>query len=173
MKKPFPILENKPFDSMIEDGEGKFYYDSKMRFHREGGPAVERNDGEEEWYIHGELHREDGPALKWIRDNGIGYYYNHFLKNDGIQTPLQHFHKVFKCDPDPSLFEKISLEDLEDLSSDLIDEFDVKLNKWDLFYGIYFSDLVNIDNIDIKSFMNRIGEYDIRVKINPFSIVIY
>lgn len=31
--------------------------------HRENGPAVEYEDGSEEWYLEGKLHRVDGPAI--------------------------------------------------------------------------------------------------------------
>jgi hypothetical protein len=28
-------------------------------------PAIEWADGTKEWYINGQLHREDGPAIEW------------------------------------------------------------------------------------------------------------
>lgn len=37
-------------------------YDDNGRLHREDGPAIEYEDGEE-WYIDGVLHRVDGPAI--------------------------------------------------------------------------------------------------------------
>jgi len=33
--------------------------------HREDGPAVERADGTKRWWLHGIRHREDGPAIEW------------------------------------------------------------------------------------------------------------
>lgn len=33
--------------------------------HREDGPAVELSVGTKYWYINGELHREDGPAVEY------------------------------------------------------------------------------------------------------------
>ena len=39
---------------------------SQYLFHREGGPAVYSNDSgwvEEEYHVHGNLHRDDGPAI--------------------------------------------------------------------------------------------------------------
>jgi hypothetical protein len=41
--------------------------------HREDGPAIERFDGHKYWYMNGELHREDGPAVE--RSNGHKYWY--------------------------------------------------------------------------------------------------
>ena len=33
--------------------------------HREDGPAVEDISGYKEWWVNGKLHREDGPAVYW------------------------------------------------------------------------------------------------------------
>jgi len=33
--------------------------------HREDGPAIEYADGTKVWYLNGEKHREDGPAVEW------------------------------------------------------------------------------------------------------------
>ena len=42
-----------------------FYYKDKARtiLHREDGPAIERYDGDNEWWLNGQRHREDGPAI--------------------------------------------------------------------------------------------------------------
>ena len=37
--------------------------DSDENYHRTDGPAIEYQDGGEEWYWHGKLHRTDGPAF--------------------------------------------------------------------------------------------------------------
>jgi hypothetical protein len=42
------------------------YYEGRVFIkHREGGPALIFFDGYEEWYRHGNLHREDGPATQF------------------------------------------------------------------------------------------------------------
>lgn len=42
--------------------------------HRDNGPAIERCDGQNEWFRHGTRHRTDGPA---IENNGhVTYYVN-------------------------------------------------------------------------------------------------
>ena len=41
--------------------------------HREDGPAVEHANGTKEWYLNGELHREDGPAIEYA--DGTKYWY--------------------------------------------------------------------------------------------------
>lgn len=33
------------------------------KLHRDGGPAIEYNDGTKKWYKYGKVHRDDGPAI--------------------------------------------------------------------------------------------------------------
>jgi hypothetical protein len=40
----------------------KYYYWNSL-LHREDGPAIERVNGNNEWYLHGYRHRKDGPAF--------------------------------------------------------------------------------------------------------------
>lgn len=44
---------------------GAEWRNEKGLYHREDGPAIERIDGDELWYIDGKLHRDDGPAIKF------------------------------------------------------------------------------------------------------------
>ena len=41
--------------------------------HREDGPAVELADGTREWFLNGKRHCEDGPAIEW--SNGSKEWY--------------------------------------------------------------------------------------------------
>ena len=41
--------------------------------HREDGPAIELADGYKSWWLNGQRHREDGPAIEL--DNGSKYWY--------------------------------------------------------------------------------------------------
>jgi hypothetical protein len=41
--------------------------------HREDGPAIENSNGDKSWYLNGKLHREDGPAVE--RSNGGKLWY--------------------------------------------------------------------------------------------------
>jgi len=45
------------------DTGGKLYLDGEHRPHREDGPAVEYSYGRKAYWVHGERHRDDGPAL--------------------------------------------------------------------------------------------------------------
>jgi len=49
----------------------KFYFKDKEMtiLHREDGPAIERNDGDREWWLNGQRHRVDGPAIDVV--NGV------------------------------------------------------------------------------------------------------
>jgi len=41
--------------------------------HRTDGPAIEWYNGSKEWYLNGELHRTDGPAVEY--SNGSKFWY--------------------------------------------------------------------------------------------------
>lgn len=43
------------------------------KWHRELGPAVTAENGNQYWYINGVLHREDGPAI--IRGGQVEYWF--------------------------------------------------------------------------------------------------
>ena len=52
------------------------FYDSKGRWHRLDGPAVEYASGSASWYVNGKAHRLVGPANTWVEDwciNGQSY----------------------------------------------------------------------------------------------------
>jgi hypothetical protein len=49
----------------IDSFGNKFYYKKVTFFyHREDGPAVEYKNGHKQWWINGELHRINGPAIE-------------------------------------------------------------------------------------------------------------
>ena len=56
--------------------------------HREDGPAFEGTYGSKYWYINGELHREDGPAIECA--NGDKYWY----LNDVQYTEEEYYNKI-------------------------------------------------------------------------------
>ena len=39
------------------------------RLHRKDGPVIERANGGREWHLHGKLHREDAPAVEYANGN--------------------------------------------------------------------------------------------------------
>ena len=47
----------------VYDDDAKYWYLNGNR-HREDGPAIEHADGSKSWYLNDKLHREDGPAIE-------------------------------------------------------------------------------------------------------------
>ena len=56
----------------VYDNGNKYWY-LNGELHREDGPAIEWYDGCKEWYVNGKLHREDGPAIEYT--NGSKHWY--------------------------------------------------------------------------------------------------
>jgi hypothetical protein len=50
--------------------------------HREDGPAIEWASGTKNWFINGKFHREDGPAREWA-DGTKFWYLNGELHREG------------------------------------------------------------------------------------------
>jgi len=53
---------NKPECKIGVNGTKRWYLNGNL--HRENGPAVEHADGTRYWCLNGYLHREDGPAIE-------------------------------------------------------------------------------------------------------------
>ena len=51
---------------------GTYWY-LNGNLHREDGPAIEDHSGTKSWWIGGVFHREDGPAIEW--SNGAKEWY--------------------------------------------------------------------------------------------------
>ena len=66
------------------NGHKEWYLNGNL--HREDGPAIEHPDGTKYWYLNGKLHREDGPAVEYPDGrkfwylNGKEYTEEEFLK---------------------------------------------------------------------------------------------
>ena len=61
-KPVFKKPTGKPKCVVDECGE-RWYLHGQL--HREDGPAYEKWDGTKHWLLHGKYHREDGPALEY------------------------------------------------------------------------------------------------------------
>jgi N-acetylneuraminic acid mutarotase len=48
---------------VYDDGDKEWYLNGNL--HREDGPAIEYDNGDKYWYLNGKLHREDGPACEY------------------------------------------------------------------------------------------------------------
>jgi len=58
---------------VYEDGHKEWYLNGQR--HREDGPAIESADGYKSWYLNGKLHREDGAACEFA-DGYKSWYLN-------------------------------------------------------------------------------------------------
>ena len=58
---------------VYSDGYKAWYLNGEL--HREDGPAVEGSDGYKAWYLNGKRHREDGPAVD-CSDGDKAWYLN-------------------------------------------------------------------------------------------------
>jgi len=47
---------------VFNNGNNEWYLHGNL--HREDGPAIEWADGAKSWYVNDSLHREDGPAIE-------------------------------------------------------------------------------------------------------------
>ena len=71
------------FTGIVESSDGTKEWWVCGQWHRLDGPAVEYEDGSKKWRINGKLHRINGPAVEWQDGNRFWYV-------DGTQiTELQ------------------------------------------------------------------------------------
>lgn len=115
------IDTSKPYKLEYSNGNIE-YYDTDQKLHKDGGPAFIDEYGLEVWYQHGNLHREDGPALYTIVDGECispEWYLN------GKKLKERDFKNLFKNK------DILSTEELKDILVDFIDDFDKMGTKWD------------------------------------------
>jgi len=79
-------------DGMHTNVNGTKYWYLNGERHRTDGPAIEYADGDKYWYLNGECHREDGPAIEWT-DGTKSWYLNGCKVNmeDVITDPKDQF----------------------------------------------------------------------------------
>ncbi len=71
---------------VYEDGSKEWFLNGQL--HREDGPAIERADGDKFWWLNGQRHREDGPAVE-NADGSKKWYLNDKLhREDGAAIEL-------------------------------------------------------------------------------------
>ena len=63
------------------DGTKMWYLNGQR--HREDGPAIECANGEKEWYLNNQRHREDGPAVEWACGTTFWYLNDQLHREDG------------------------------------------------------------------------------------------
>ena len=56
--------------------------------HREDGPAIKFNNGTECWYLNGKRHRTDGPAAEWADGTNCWFQNDQLHREDGPAIEL-------------------------------------------------------------------------------------
>jgi hypothetical protein len=70
-----------------DSGSREWYLNGNL--HREDGPAVEYADGMRCWYLNGELHREDGPAIEEADDCREWYLNDKKVTEQEVMKPVK------------------------------------------------------------------------------------
>jgi hypothetical protein len=70
-------MSNSPECRIRSDGSKEWYLNGQL--HREDGPAVEWPDGEKHWYLNGQHHRTDGPAVEYPNGSKRWYLNGRFI----------------------------------------------------------------------------------------------
>jgi hypothetical protein len=74
--------DNQPTMVTTVSGSKRWFLDGN--YHREDGPAIIWATGDKAWYLNGKKHRTDGPAIEW--EDGHTSWYLH-----GIQLSLDEW----------------------------------------------------------------------------------
>jgi hypothetical protein len=64
-----------------KDGDKRWYLNGQL--HREDGPAIEHINGDKFWYLNGKRHREDGPACEYAYGDKEWYLNDKLHREDG------------------------------------------------------------------------------------------
>ena len=75
-------LSRKGYSYEVDSNGNKYWYLNGNR-HREDGPAVEWANGSKCWYINGKKHREDGPAIEYKNGSKSWYLSGKCHREDG------------------------------------------------------------------------------------------
>jgi hypothetical protein len=67
------INMEKIYEVKVDEDATRWYLNGE--YHREDGPAIEFANGDKLWYINGQIHRVDGPAIEWT--SGTKQWYRH------------------------------------------------------------------------------------------------
>jgi hypothetical protein len=76
---------------------GTSWYLNKL-LHREGGPAVERINGDKHWYLNDHRHRENGPAIEYANGDKSYYLNGKLDRIDGPAVELANGYKYYYLD---------------------------------------------------------------------------
>ena len=66
---------------VYDNGTRHWYLNGEL--HREDGPAIEYASGDKYWWLNGKPHREDGPAIEWADGDKEWYLEGKRHRKDG------------------------------------------------------------------------------------------
>jgi hypothetical protein len=72
---------------VYDSGTREWYLDGQL--HRTDGPAIEWASGAREWYLNGKLHREDGPALEQLNGTRLWYLNGRQVTEEEVIKPAK------------------------------------------------------------------------------------
>jgi thermostable 8-oxoguanine DNA glycosylase len=78
----------KPICKVDANGTKSWYLNGEL--HREDGPAIEYVNGDKSWYLDGKCHREDGPAMEYANGDKHWYLDNKRHREDGPAIEYAH-----------------------------------------------------------------------------------
>ena len=73
----------KTYKVEVHNNNGSKYWYINDKLHREDGPAIEFVRGHKEWFINGKLHRTDGPAIEYADGSKLWYLNGEIHRTDG------------------------------------------------------------------------------------------
>ena len=77
----------KEYCIIYPSGTKAWYMNGEL--HREDGPAIIRADGEKFWYKNGMFHRDDGPAIIWADGEEQWYLNGCYYTEKGFNIKLE------------------------------------------------------------------------------------
>jgi hypothetical protein len=89
------------------EGNKSWYLNGQL--HREDGPAVEWADGGKEWYINDEYHREDGPAIDWADGNKAWYLNDECLTEEEFNRKMSSTVEMTVAEIEEALGKKVKI----------------------------------------------------------------
>jgi hypothetical protein len=70
-----------------EDGDRHWYLNGER--HREDGPAIEYANGDRFWYLHGKLHRTAGPAVEFADGTPYWFLHGNQVTEEAVMNPAK------------------------------------------------------------------------------------
>jgi len=71
------MVNEQPICETDTDGIKRWFLNGQ--YHREDGPAIEYVSGTKYWYVYDKLHRLDGPAVELANGNKLWYYHGKLI----------------------------------------------------------------------------------------------